>query len=131
MHHCTLQFFRTISVYSLSLPSHFLVFPFSSLSHSGDFYLVWMALMFLVFIYNAITIPLRAAFELYKVNQSESEGTPYLVATWLLFDHLCDLLYLVDIIVIQSHVSFLSTAGVLNVSCCMLYAINDELLSQA
>ena len=71
--------------------------------------------MFLTYLYNAITIPLRASFDLYRLNTTAEETTPYLVAVWLVVDHLFDLLYVMDIVLIQSHLGFLRN-GVLQVS---------------
>ena len=66
-----------------------------------------MGLLTLAYSYNAVAIPLRASFK--DVVQS----MPGLFA-WLVFDYLFDILYLLDIVLIQSHLSYTHN-GVLEV----------------
>ncbi|XP_022108775.1 cyclic nucleotide-gated cation channel beta-3-like [Acanthaster planci] len=56
---------------------------------TGGMWLTWLFLVALVFIYNAISIFLRAAFH---------EDTIGAETTWLYFDYLGDFIYLLDII---------------------------------
>lgn len=84
-----------------------LMICFVFISTPGDVYLIWMGLMVIAYLYNAITIPLRASFELYRLNTSDESLNPYLVGVWLIFDYMFDLMFLLDIILVQSHLSYL------------------------
>ena len=46
-----------------------------------------MALLFIIFVYNAVSIPLRASFGLDTSNSTD----PSLIVVWLVCDHLADL----------------------------------------
>ena len=59
--------------------------------------------MFVAFLYNAITIPLRAAFGLDISNSTD----PGLIGVWLTCDHIADLVYVLDLLLVQSHISSL------------------------
>lgn len=57
-----------------------------------------MALVSVVLVYNAAAIPLRVAFDVY------SQGRLF---AWLICDYLfADLIYLLDVAVVQTHVSY-------------------------
>ena len=80
-------------------------------SSAGQSFLIWMSVMFVAFLYNAISIPLRASFEVQR-----GRG----IAGWLLFDYIFDLVYILDILLVQAHLSYRSN-GVLEVcsiDCC-------------
>jgi len=64
----------------------------------GDVFLFWMGLVTLAYIYNAVAIPLRASFG------DVVQPLPGLYA-WLVFDYLFDLLYFLDIVLVQLHLS--------------------------
>ena len=70
-----------------------------------------MALLFIIFVYNAVSIPLRASFGLDTSNSTD----PSLIVVWLVCDHFADLVYIMDLILIQSHLSSLRS-GLLAVS---------------
>lgn len=53
--------------------------------------------MAIAFLYNALGIFLRSAFH---DNQKE------LIPLWLTLDYVCDVIYLVDIIAVQFHLSY-------------------------
>lgn len=65
----------------------------------GDVFLFWMGLVTLAYIYNAVAIPLRASFG------DVVQPLPGLYA-WLVFDYLFDLLYILDIVLVQVHLSY-------------------------
>ena len=67
-----------------------------------------MLIVSLAFIYNAISIPLRAAF-IDEVQPS------YLLPVWMLVDYILDIVFFLDIILVQSHLSY-RDQGVLVVS---------------
>ncbi|XP_055337458.1 cyclic nucleotide-gated cation channel beta-3-like [Paramacrobiotus metropolitanus] len=53
-------------------------------------YLAWLSLVSMCFVYNAIVIPLRAAFYV-----QDPDNLMY----WLIIDYFCDLVYLLDLII--------------------------------
>ena len=67
--------------------------------------------MCLAYVYNAVAIPLRASFDIYNSGGG--------LVAWLVFDYLFDLLYLLDIVAVQSHLSYTHN-GVLEVRSCDL-----------
>lgn len=71
---------------------------YSPSAHKGNFLFFWTALVSLCFLYNLTTIPLRFAFDdIYN-------GSLW----WLVGDYfIADLVYLLDLIVVQPHVNFL------------------------
>lgn len=72
----------------------------------GRIYFWWMCLVSLAWIYNALAIPLRASFNV------SAGGWLYL---WLILDYLlADPIYVADMVLIQTHLSFRSK-GVLQV----------------
>ena len=66
-----------------------------------------MGVLTLAYSYNAVAIPLRASFK------DVVQPMPELLA-WLIFDYLFDILYLLDIVLVQSHLSYTHN-GVLEV----------------
>ena len=66
---------------------------------AGDVYFVWMVFVAIAFLYNAIFMPLRAAFQ-------EEVQPNFLLPLWFFFDYLFDLIFLLDIFLIQSHLSY-------------------------
>ena len=73
---------------------------------AGSVFLFWMGVVSLAFIYNAVAIPLRASFGVYQ-----SRG----LVAWFVLDYLFDIVYLMDILTVQFHLSY-RTNGVLEVS---------------
>ena len=66
-----------------------------------------MGVLTLAYSYNAVAVPLRASFK------DVVQPMPELLA-WLVFDYLFDILYLLDIVLVQSHLSYTHN-GVLEV----------------
>ncbi|KFD56875.1 hypothetical protein M513_02132, partial [Trichuris suis] len=60
--------------------------------HSNE-YLLWLSLVALCFAYNAVVIPLRSSFVVQKSSN---------LSYWILFDYVCDLLYLMDIVLVKT-----------------------------
>ena len=58
-----------------------------------------MGLLALAYSYNAVAIPLRASFK------DVVQPMPGLWA-WLVFDYLFDIFYVLDIVLVQSHLSY-------------------------
>ncbi|KFD61697.1 hypothetical protein M514_02132, partial [Trichuris suis] len=56
-------------------------------------YLLWLSLVALCFAYNAVVIPLRSSFVVQKSSN---------LSYWILFDYVCDLLYLMDIVLVKT-----------------------------
>ncbi len=66
-----------------------------------------MGLVSLVCLYNLVAIPLRASFERY------AERGLY---GWLALDYVCDVVYVLDIVLVQCHLSYMHS-GMLEVVC--------------
>lgn len=66
---------------------------------TGDVYFVWMVFVAIAFLYNAIFMPLRAAFQ-------EEVQPEFLLPLWFFFDYVFDLVFILDILVFQSHLSY-------------------------
>ena len=66
----------------------------------GKLYLFWLFIVTLAFMYNAYSIPLRAVFP-----YQTSENLKY----WLLCDYICDLIYVLDILIFKVRISFLNS----------------------
>lgn len=56
--------------------------------------------MLIAFMYNLVAVPLRATFDL-----TTQRGA---LCAWLVADYLCDLVYLLDVAMVKSHLSFVS-----------------------
>ena len=69
------------------------------LMFTGDVYFAWMVLIAIAFLYNAIFVPLRAAFQ-------EEVQPNFLLPLWFFFDYLFDFVFLLDIFLFQSHLSY-------------------------
>jgi len=54
----------------------------------------------IAFVYNALAIFLRSAFDCHDGDEGD------LLPLWLTLDYVCDMVYLVDIIVVQLHLSY-------------------------
>ena len=67
--------------------------PKSFDSHSRS-YLAWLFIVSVCFLYNAITIPYRAAFCEHNLDKVDS-----LFYVWLIIDYVCDAVYIVDLII--------------------------------
>ncbi|XP_035270561.1 cyclic nucleotide-gated cation channel beta-3 [Anguilla anguilla] len=67
-------------------------------------YISWLSLVTLAFNYNAWLVPARLAFP-YHTEKS----IPY----WIAFDFLCDLIYIVDIIVFQPRLQFIKGGDII------------------
>lgn len=70
--------------------------------------MVWMGVVFVAFMYNAVAIPVRFSFPV------KTETT---VGVWIFFDYLFDIVYLLDIVLVQFHLSW-RVHGVLEVRTC-------------
>ncbi|GFS00676.1 cyclic nucleotide-gated cation channel [Elysia marginata] len=73
-------------------------FP-STLEPHSKIYVSWLFLVTLAFMYNAVVIPLRGVFP-----YQTAENLRY----WLAADYVCDLVYLLDIIVFKSRLRFIN-----------------------
>lgn len=73
---------------------------------SGKLYMSWLALVTLAFLYNCTVIPLRGVFPYQN---------PTNLYYWMIFDYICDFIYLIDIILFKSRVQFVNE-GLLEVS---------------
>lgn len=80
---------------------------------SGSIYLWWMAWMFIVYTYNALSIPLRASFPQAQGTNFTPLGTlqgpPFienvgLLIAWIVIDVLMDMMFLLDSLFFRSHV---------------------------
>ena len=79
-------------------------------SQKGNFYFVWTALVSLCLLYNTFTIPLRFAFDIYNTSLG-----------WLVGDYLlADLVYLLDLLLIQPHLNFLYDGTKVRVLACVI-----------
>ncbi|XP_052231236.1 uncharacterized protein LOC127844792 isoform X3 [Dreissena polymorpha] len=63
-------------------------------------YLFWLFIVTCAFLYNAWVIPLRAAFP-YQTDDN--------IMYWLIADYTCDVIYIIDIILFKSRISFLNS----------------------
>lgn len=59
--------------------------------------MIWMGVVFVAFVYNAVAIPIRVSFFV---------KTEHILGAWLFFDYLFDIVYLLDIILVQFHLSW-------------------------
>ncbi|CAL1544828.1 unnamed protein product [Lymnaea stagnalis] len=71
-------------------------FPTTIEPHSKT-YVTWLFLVALAFMYNAVVIPLRGVFPY------QTDGN---VRYWLIADYLCDLIYILDIVVFKNRLRF-------------------------
>lgn len=65
---------------------------------NGKTYVVWMSVAAMAVLYNAWVIPLRSTFPY------QTEGNR---AFWMTFDYLADLIYVVDVFVVQPRIMYL------------------------
>lgn len=65
----------------------------------GTIYVIWISIAALAVVYNMWVIPLRSTFP-YQNRHNR--------IAWMFFDYLADLIYLVDMLVIQPRIMFLS-----------------------
>lgn len=91
----------TFTLYFLWL--HLLV----KFSISGKIYMSWLFLVTCTFMYNALAIPLRAAFTTRYMNKNT-----YLY--WLIADYVGDFIYILDILVFKPRLTYL-TSGLIEV----------------
>lgn len=91
----------TFTLYFLWL--HLLV----KFSFSGKIYMSWLFLVTCTFMYNALAIPLRAAFTTRYMNKNT-----YLY--WLIADYVGDFIYILDILVFKPRLTYL-TSGLIEV----------------
>ena len=59
--------------------------------------MAWLFVVMMAYVYNATVIPLRAVFP-YQTRQNW--------LYWLVADYICDLIYLIDIIVFKTRLRF-------------------------
>ena len=71
----------------------------------GSVFFYWIALVAIAFVYNALGIFFRSAFDLHVKQKN-------LIPLWLVLDYVCDIIYLMDIIAVQFHLSY-SNRGLL------------------
>ncbi|KAK9737233.1 Ion transport protein [Popillia japonica] len=64
----------------------------------GNIYVLWMSIAATFVLYNTWVIPLRGSFP-YQTLENR--------ATWMFFDYLADLIYIIDIVLIQPRIMFL------------------------
>lgn len=69
-----------------------------SLHPYGRFYMTWLFLVTSAFLFNAFCIPLRSSYP----YQTKSN-----LVYWLVLDYTCDLIYLVDMLVIKPRLRFM------------------------
>ncbi|XP_077300378.1 cyclic nucleotide-gated ion channel subunit B [Arctopsyche grandis] len=65
----------------------------------GVMHFMWLFTVSLCYIYNLIVVPLRASFP-----YQTPENTPI----WLVFDAVCDVIYLIDVVMMKPRVSFIT-----------------------
>ena len=82
-----------------------------SVPYAGGIFSFWLKVACLAYLYNAVAIPLRASFK--GVVYSETTT----IYAWLVFDYIFDLIYILDIVLVQTHLSYISN-GVLQVKVC-------------
>lgn len=86
--HCTIPE-NILPTHVLQIPEWFYEIPRPrSFDPHDRIYLAWLSLVSVCFLYNAIIIPYRAAFL-----------EPNEIYYWFIGDYLCDLIYLVDLII--------------------------------
>ncbi|CAE1332046.1 CNGB1 [Acanthosepion pharaonis] len=69
------------------------------LDPQSKLYMSWLALVTLAFLYNCTVIPLRGVFPYQN---------PTNLYYWMIFDYICDFIYLIDIILFKSRVQFVN-----------------------
>ena len=69
------------------------------LSSIGSVYFYWITVVAIAFVYNALGIFLRSAFDCHDRQRN-------LLPLWLTLDYVCDIIYLVDIVAVQFHLSY-------------------------
>ena len=69
-------------------------------SFTGKIYMCWLFLCSLAFMYNAYSIPLRAAFSSRYMNENTK-------LYWLICDYVADVIYLLDILVFKPRLTYL------------------------
>lgn len=65
---------------------------------NGKTYLIWMSVAALAVLYNAWVIPLRSTFPYQTKNNR---------VFWMIFDYLADLIYVIDVFVVQPRIMYL------------------------
>ncbi|ELU02916.1 hypothetical protein CAPTEDRAFT_99982 [Capitella teleta] len=73
-------------------------FP-DTIDPSSNFYVCWLFLVAVSFLYNASVIPLRVSFV-----TAEEDNLMY----WWAFDYLCDLIYIIDIVLMRVRIRFIN-----------------------
>jgi hypothetical protein len=58
----------------------------------------WLSFVVAAFVFNAFGIPLRCSYP-YQTTQN--------LRYWLFFDYTCDLLYLIDLLVVKPRLTFM------------------------
>lgn len=66
---------------------------------NGKIYVTWMSVAAMAVLYNAWVIPLRSTFP-YQTKDNRP--------IWMAFDYLADLIYLVDMVLVQPRVKYVS-----------------------
>uniref|UniRef100_A0A7E4V3G7 Cyclic nucleotide-binding domain-containing protein n=2 Tax=Panagrellus redivivus TaxID=6233 RepID=A0A7E4V3G7_PANRE len=61
-------------------------------------YLLWLSVVVLAFFYNAFGIPLRCAYP-YQTDEN--------IFWWMLFDYICDFIYIVDMVAVKPRLIFM------------------------
>ncbi|KAL5022420.1 hypothetical protein ScPMuIL_001575 [Solemya velum] len=71
----------------------------STFEPQSKIYIFWLFLVTFAFVYNAWAIPLRSVFP-YQTAEN--------ITYWLICDYICDLLYILDIVIFKPRISFLN-----------------------
>ncbi|VDD81639.1 unnamed protein product [Mesocestoides corti] len=74
----------------------------------GTFHIIWLFIVLLALIYNAIAIPLREAFDIYD--------RPEHMTFWLTCDSVADAIYLADLLIVKPRVQFTENGIVMVIS---------------
>ncbi|KAM7541851.1 hypothetical protein Aperf_G00000000246 [Anoplocephala perfoliata] len=88
----------------------------STIESNGLFYIIWLFFVTLAFIYNAVGIPFREAFDIYDRMEHQN--------FWITCDSLADAIYLADLIVVKPKIQFIKNGIVMTdfKSCANNYA---------
>ena len=100
------RFFLWVKKENLKTPSVELTACALTYFFTAHWYLLWLAVVTLAYIYNCVSIILRAAFKLYYTKQNQH--------IWFALDYTCDLIYLLDLILVKPRVQFIKS-GLLQV----------------
>ncbi|XP_071508803.1 uncharacterized protein [Diadema antillarum] len=87
----------------------------------GGVWIAWLCVVTLAFLYNAIVIFLRGSF----VNAYQH---PDNLAWWLVFDYLCDFIYLMDMMLFRARLMFFQSGqGITDKRCMLTHYTSSQL----